>query len=126
MPRQGRCANASSQRAQTAEPTSSSVQMRRIELVERLTIGSRSGSASRLTSDSVGSVGSAMVLKNGSHVEPGGYPNVFDRKYQSQNQFYRHRQQHGHGKKLKRHVLKQRGLREQLALEFARNRRPIF
>ena len=33
-----------------------------IELVERLTIGSRSGSASRLTIDSVGSVGSAMIL----------------------------------------------------------------
>src|SRR5687767_15482853 len=126
MPRQGRCANASSQRAQTAEPTSSSVQMRRIELVERLTIGSRAGSASRLTSDSVGSVGSAMVLKNGSDVEPGGYPNVLDRKYQPQNQFYRHRQQHAHGEKLKCHVLKQRCLGEQLALEFTGHGGPMF
>src|SRR5918999_6335463 len=119
MPRQGRCANASSHRAQTPEPTISSVQMSRIELVERLTIGSRSGSASRLTSDSVGSVGSAMFLKNGSDVEPGTYPNVLDRKYQPQNQFHRHRQQHGHREELKRHVLKQRGLGEQLAFEFA-------
>src|SRR5918993_3931573 len=117
MPRQGLCANASSQRAQTPDPTISSVQMRRIELVERLTIGSRSGSASRLTSDSVGSVGSAIVLKNGSDVEPGGNPNVFDRKYQPQNQFHRHCQQHGHREKLKCHVLQQRGLSEQLALE---------
>src|SRR5688572_33446589 len=109
MPRQGRVANASSHRAQTPETTSSSVQMSRIELVERLTIGSRSGSVSRVTSDSVGSVGSAMVLNSGSDVEPGSYPNVLNRKYQPQYEFHRHRQQYGHRKKLKRHVLKQIG-----------------
>src|SRR5258706_14229876 len=52
MPRQGRWPNPSSYKAQPADPIKSKVQTSRIALVERLTIGSRCGSASFFTRDS--------------------------------------------------------------------------
>src|SRR5229473_4940710 len=55
MPFQGRCPYASSYSAHAETPIKSSMHTRRIALVEVLTIGSRCGSASFLTRDSIGS-----------------------------------------------------------------------
>src|SRR6267143_1511981 len=70
MPCHGRWPKPSSYRAQPAENINSRVQMSRIALVERLTIGSRCGSASFLTRDSIGSGVSVTVYDSSITLRP--------------------------------------------------------
>ena len=51
-------------------------------------------------------------------IEPGSHPDVLDGKYEPQEELHRHRQQHADGKELKRHVLKDARVLEQLQLEW--------
>src|ERR1044072_873027 len=90
-------------------------------LVDLLAIGSAAGrSSSLLINDSRGSGDSATMTfpPRSSYVEPGSYPHILDCKNQSQKQLHWQRQKHAHGEKLKGHVLKQAGTRQQLLLEF--------
>src|SRR4029077_3990363 len=49
-----------------------------------------------------------------SDIEPRSHPDVFDREHQPQEKLDGHRQQHTYSKELKRHVLQDAGLSQQL------------
>src|SRR6185503_10337836 len=119
--------------------------IRIIALVDRLTIGSRCGSASLGARGSIASEESAMFDElnvarescavfygrtpaplSSSYIEIPADPDIFDGESQPQKQLHRHCEQNAHCKKLKRQILQDAGLGEQLALEFAGYGRPLF
>src|ERR1044072_7730828 len=90
-------------------------------LVDLLAIGSAAGrSSSLLINDSRGAGDSATMTfpPRSSYVEPGSYPHILDGENQTQKQLHWQRQQHAHGKELKRQVLQQARARQQLLFEF--------
>src|SRR5689334_7207015 len=52
-----------------------------------------------------------------SYVEPGSYPHILNREYQTQKQLHRLSQQHAHGEKLECQVLQQAGARQEFLFE---------
>src|SRR5205085_9821879 len=99
-------------------------------LVERLTIGSRSGAPVSVLAIASGEGVSATFfaprLLSTSYIKPRRHPHVFDVKgRQTQDQFHRQRKQYADGEKLESHILQQARARENLFVQSIARHQPM-